>query len=264
MTKRFLSVGCALPLLAVVPIGLMAQRLRDFVTPQPLPGGSALVIGFLGGLEPWDDPHRGVRKVALDLRALHSGRIFTETVENRHVERALELISRALDANGNGQLEKEERAGARLILFGQSLGGAAAIRTAQILDRWGVPVLLTVQVDSFGLRDGVIPANVSKAANFYQRGPLTIQGCGKIRAQDPYRTQILGNFLMTYPFWASRSQKRADASWTRLTLGGGHLRMETDPELWTEVERLILDTISGLPEDHPVFSRRDSLVNTTK
>lgn len=240
-------------LFLIVSPSVRAQRLRDFVTPQPLPEGSTLVVGFLGGIEPWNDAHRGVRKVTLDLRALRSQKVFAETVENRHVNRALEFIYRALDTNGDGILAENERASARLILFGQSLGGAAAIRTARVLNQWGVPVLLTVQVDSFGRGDDVIPANVSKAANFYQRGPFTIRGRRQIRAQDPRRTQILGNVLRAYPLWVYSPQDRANASWGRLVFGGGHARMETDPALWGQVEQLMLDAIAGSSHAQPTL-----------
>ena len=246
-TKQLINVICALLIGAVVPIHLIAQRLQDFVTPQPLPENSVLVIGFLGGLESWNDPHKGVRKVALNIRSSHSQQVFAETLENRHVDRALTLIRKALDKNGDGQLEEGERASARLILFGQSLGGAAAIRTARTLNHWGVPVLLTIQVDSFGIGDGTIPANVSKAANFFQRSPLTIQGLSRISAEDPQRTEILGNFLRTYSFWDYHPKDEAEVSRMRLALGGGHIKMEADPELWVQVEHLISQSISSLP-----------------
>ena len=248
--KSLRIARCALFVMALVPFASRAQRSRDFAVPQPMPRNAALVVGFLGGLDAWDDPHRGVRKVALDLRGCHSEAIFSDTVENRHARRALELIRKALDTNGNGQLDDEERKRARLVLFGQSLGGAAAIHTAEVLNKWRVPVLLTVQIDSFGLKDGLIPANVNKAANFYQRGLLTVRGRTSLRAQDPNRTEILGSFLKTYPFWSYDSQDRANASLARLRLGGGHARMEADSELWNQVEELILtvvrpSTVSG-------------------
>ena len=46
-----------------------------------------------------------------------------ETVENRKRGLVIELIQKALDRDGNGQLEPEERASARLIIYGQSFGG---------------------------------------------------------------------------------------------------------------------------------------------
>lgn len=216
-----------------------AQRLPDFTAPQPLPAGSTLVVGFLGGFEHWDDDHRGVRKVALNLRTIPH--VYADTAGNHRRRTALKAILRALDTNRDGRIDDAERTSARVILYGQSWGGAAVVKTARDLERRGVPVLLTVQVDSVGTHDGVIPANVRAAANFYQHDLLTIRGQRVIRAADPSRTRILGNFRLSYLF-----QPPADssASWARRKLGGSHAKMELDPVVWTEVEQLIVDAIS--------------------
>jgi len=216
-----------------------AQRLSDLTTPTPLPPGSTLVIGFLGFYERWDDPHRGVRQLVLRLRQRPG--VYAESFSNHRRSVALSLIRRALDTNRNGRLDPEEKARARIILFGQSWGGAAAIATARDLERLGIPVLLTAQVDSVGMSDKMVPANVHAAVNFYQHDPLTIQGRSEIRADDPTRTVILGNFRSTYIF---RSVDERDASWARRSLGGGHIKMELDPATWRRVEQFISDAIT--------------------
>ena len=63
-------------------------------------------------------------------------------------ERAYDTIIRLLDANHDGVLSSEEKARARIILYGHSWGASAAVLLARDLRRQGVPVLLTVQVDS--------------------------------------------------------------------------------------------------------------------
>ena len=68
---------------------------------------------------------------------------------------------------------------------------------------------------------------------------LTIRGESEIRAADPSRTQILGNFRMVYYF----HPMDPSASWVRRKLGGSHAKMETDPLLWMQVEQLILNAI---------------------
>ena len=217
-----------------------AQRLADLKTPTPLTPGTTLVIGLLGGFESWDDEHRGVRQLVLRLRQRPG--VFAESISNHHRGVALSLIRRALDTNRDGRLEPEECARARVILFGQSWGGAAAVATARDLERLGVPVLLTVQVDSVGTRDEVIPANVRAAVNFYQHDPLTIQGRREIRAADARKTAILGNFEASYIF---RSVDESDASWARRTFGGSHAKMELDPAVWRQVENYISEAIKG-------------------
>jgi hypothetical protein len=226
--------------------GLLAQSLRDFTTPQPMLPQSVLIIGFVGGFERWNNEDRSVRRVALNLRALHLSNVFVETVENRRTTVALKLIRNALDRNRNGQLDPGECNTARLILYGQSLGGAAVIKIARELKRWGVPVLLTVQVDSVGFNDGVIPANVFQAANFYQHDPLTIQGRQKIRAEDPGHTRILCNVRMAYSLRPGGPVNGAgSASWVRKTFGGSHMKMELDPAVWMSVQSLIETAVLG-------------------
>jgi hypothetical protein len=106
-----------------------------------MPPGSVLIIGFLGGFEHWNDEHRSA---------------------------AVKLLYDALDTNGDGRLDAAECASARIVSYGQSWGGGAVSRRRARSRNGAVPVLLTVQVDSVGLRDSRIPANVRAAANFYQ------------------------------------------------------------------------------------------------
>lgn len=202
------------------------------------------MVGFVGGFERWDDPHRGVRKVALNIGAMHLPGVHAETVENRRIDTALRLIRGALDTNGDGKLAGAECAGARLVLYGQSWGGAAAITVAREVQKWGVPVLLTVQVDSVGLKDRVVPRNVREAANFYQHDLFTVQGRESIRAEDPQHTRILGNIRMSYLFRPYSSLNEADASWLRRVFGGSHAKMEVDPIVWMTVQALILHAIT--------------------
>jgi len=213
----------------------VAQGLADYATPRPVPPGRSIVVGFLGGFDRWDDPHRGVRKVVLDLR---SRGLYADSASNHRYRTALKFLRQALDTNRNGRIDPPEAAAARIVLFGQSWGGATAIKVARALERQGVPVLLTVQVDSVGLDDAVIPSNVRSAANFYQHDFLTIQGQREIRAADPSRTRILGNVQFSYPAAPARG---SDASWLRRTVGRSHVSMELDPRVWSTVEKLILD-----------------------
>jgi hypothetical protein len=220
---------------------LYAQRLADLAVPKPLPAGSTLVIGFLGGFERWDDEHRSVRRLALDLRRIPG--IYAESIANRNRRVALDLIREALDRNRNHRLEPDDLSHARVILYGQSWGGAAAVETARDLNRLGVPVLLIVQVDSVGHQDEVIPSNVLTAVNFFQHDPFTIWGRREIRAADPVKTEILGNFDNSY--MGCPLDKTGDASWLRCNFGGSHAKMELDPAVWGQVKQYIKDAISS-------------------
>lgn len=218
-----------------------AQSLKDLQPPTPLARNEAIAIGLLGGFERWNDPNRGVRKLALRLRETPG--ISAETFANRRRRTATRYLLRRLDTNQNGVLDEEEKANARVILYGQSLGGAQVVAMARDLNRRGIPVLLTVQVDSFGLRDGQIPPNVHAAANFYQKEILTFRGQGRIEAADPSKTKILANVQFHYPpFLPSYSKPE---SWARRKLGGAHAKLEADPVLWAQVETMIRAAVAG-------------------
>lgn len=240
--KRILPV-CVLGLVLGGTL-LGAQRYQDFTTPTPLADEATLVIGFLGGRESWDNDKRGVRKLALKLRALKLPRVHVETVENTRRPIALALVRNAFDRDRNGRLDERERRSARVIVYGQSFGGAAVVKFARELETMGVPILLTVQVDSVGRKDAVIPPNVARAANLYQRDGFTIRGEREVRAADPRRTAILGNYRFTY---RGKKIDLSEVSWFKRLLQRAHTKMDFDPEVWALVEKMILGAVGTHP-----------------
>ncbi|MGH9854890.1 MAG: hypothetical protein ACREBD_34095, partial [Blastocatellia bacterium] len=217
-------------------------RYHHFTTATPVEENRVLILGFLGGREPWDNPHLNVRRLALKLRAQHANAVRVETVENTKRHLALELIRRAFDRNRDGQLDAQERADVRLILYGQSFGGAAVVKLARQLDRMGAPVLLTVQVDSVGRGDGIIPTNVARAANLFQRNGLFIRGEPAIRAEDPSKTTIIGNFEFDY---RDKKIDLSEVSWMKKLFRAAHTKMDFDPAVWALVEELIVKEIKS-------------------
>ena len=184
-----------------------------------------------------------MRKLARKLRSINDPEILVETVENKKRALAIELIRNAFDRNRDGTLDERERAATRLIIFGQSFGGAAVVKLARQLKGMDVPIALTVQVDSVGRGDRIIPSNVTRAANLYQRNGWFIRGEPEIEAENPTSTTIIGNFKYDY------SHKRIDLSrvpFLKKAFRVAHTRMEYDPEVWSKVEELILDSINKL------------------
>jgi hypothetical protein len=121
------------------------------------------------------------------------------------------------------------------------------VALASELEKQKIPVLLTIQVDSvrkFGENDGLIPANVAEAANFYQNDGL-LHGRAQIRAADASRTKILGNFH--YGYKADPLACKEYPWWDRL-LAKYHTNIECDPTVWNRVEALIREKLPALSE----------------
>ena len=221
-----------------------AQRYESFTTPTPLPPGSFLVIGFLGGFEPWNGDQFPVRKMALELRSMNLPNVYVETVENRHRKVALKLIRNAMSLDARKKKGAKAPAPVSLILYGHSLGGSAVVKVALDLKKLGIPVRMNIQIYSVGRGDSMIPPNVARAVNFYQRNGPWIRGEPEIRAEDPQKTAILGNFKYDY------KDKEIDDSalpWVARAVGGAHAKMECDPAVWSLVREFILHEIQSPP-----------------
>lgn len=208
----------------------------DWSAPVPLPRGSMVVVGFLGGWERWNDERRGVRKLALRLREPALPGVYVETAGNRDRKLVRRILLESLDRDRDGRLSREETESVAFVFYGQSFGAAAAVYLARDLEKRGVPVRLTVQVDSVGRRDHLIPANVARALNLYQRDPGPIRGEPAIRAADPARTQILGNLRFTYLF---RDVDMSGYPALARRIGLPHWKMDNDPAVWAIVEAAI-------------------------
>jgi len=198
----------------------------------------AIVIGFVGGFIRHDNILHSEVQLAARLRKEYAGSAVVDTFENRNGERAYREILTILDANHDGILSNEEKLSARIIIYGHSWGASEGVTLARRLEKDGIPVLLTVQVDSvakIGESDGFIPANVAQAVNFYQMDGL-LHGAPVIRAADAKRTQILGNFRISYQ---TTPYNCTGYPWYNRILMKAHVQIECDPKVWNQVESLI-------------------------
>jgi hypothetical protein len=197
-----------------------------------------IVIGFVGGFVKHDNAvHREVR-LAEQLRKDYPAGTYVGVFENHRAEDARRQILKLLDTDHDGSLSPAEKRDARIIIYGHSWGASESVALSRALQRDGIPVLLTIQVDSVTKRgedDEVIPDNVAQAINFYQPDGW-IHGRAEIRAADPSHTQILGNFRFDYktnpvdctqyPCFARAFEKT-------------HIEIESDPRVWNQVDALI-------------------------
>jgi pimeloyl-ACP methyl ester carboxylesterase len=204
---------------------------------------SNIVIGFVGGFVAHDNLHHGPVQLAQQILNSVSKDTFVQVFENRRRKRAYDTVVRLLDANHDGVLSAEEKARARIILFGHSWGAAAAVLLARDLRRAGIPVLLTVQVDSVAKvwqNDSVIPDNVATAVNFYQPHGI-IHGRRQITAADPEKTEILGNYRTDYK---KAPVQCPQASWFDHAFTPGHMQSECDPHVWSQIETMVRQRLS--------------------
>lgn len=197
-----------------------------------------IVIGFLGGFVPHNEPHHPEVQMMQSLRQEYPKDAYFALFENNKVGEAYKVILGRLDANQDGTLSDDEKRRAWIVLFGHSWGASAVVALSRKLAREGVPVLLTVQVDSVAKpfhNDQVIPSNVLQAANFYQTRGL-IHGRSKIIPADPSHTTILGNFRWEYK---KEPAECREFPWHARFFTKGHIEIECDPMVWSQVEMLL-------------------------
>jgi hypothetical protein len=198
-----------------------------------------IVIGFVGGYVSHTNLSHMEAHLAAQIRSEYSTGVYAAAFENHRRSAARAAILRLLDADHDGKLSEHEKEDARIILYGHSWGASEAVTLARELQQDGIPVLLTIQVDSIEKHhedDVVIPANVEEAVNFYQPHGW-LRGETRIRAADPERTKILGNFRFDY----SKHPVACYAAypWWDRHLATSHTEIECDPAVWDRVEALI-------------------------
>lgn len=214
------------------------------VAPIPNPSRAAspkapvIVIGFVGGFIRHDDLAHGGVQLAAQLQKDYSSGVFVRVFENRHSKAAHKAILKILDTNHDGKLSDEEKQKAQIIIYGHSWGGSETVRLAKVLQSESIPVLLTVQVDSvakIGEDDSLIPANVAEAVNYYQTNGM-LHGRPKIRAADPSRTKILGNYHFDYGLHQIHCEGHP---WYAYVFTYPHIAIECDPKILSQMNVLI-------------------------
>jgi hypothetical protein len=197
-----------------------------------------IVVGFLGGFVPHDEPHHPEVQLIQDLHREYPERVYFGLFENDKVGEAYQIILNRLGAKKNGALSDDEKHRAHILLFGHSWGASAVVALSRKLERNGIPVVLTIQVDSVAKpfqNDRVIPSNVLQAANFYQTSGL-IHGRSRITAADPSHTTILGNFRWEYK---EEPAECREFSWYSRAFTKSHIEIECDPKVWSQVKTLL-------------------------
>lgn len=245
----FTRIRCAVAALAlIVAAPLLIAADGSIVTP---PAPPYIVVGFVGGFVRHNNPHQGPVIFAQQTGHTLPKNSFIQVFENRHRKSAYKTILHLLDSDRNGSLSQAEKSNAHIILFGHSWGASAVVLLARELDQAGIPVLLTVQVDSVAKpwqRDDLIPDNVEAAVNFYQPHGF-VHGRSLIRAEDDSKTRILGNYRFDYQ---QAPVKCEGTSWFDRAFMGDHMQSECDPRIWSQIDNLVRQRIE--PQPLPIAS----------
>jgi hypothetical protein len=239
MPFRIACLAVLLALVQAIPGAKPASNPDTAAASQPGSEAPAIVIGFTGGFVRHDDMVHGPVQLAERLRHDLPAGTYVGIFENWHGARARAEILRRLGAGHEGNASPEEKQNAHIVLYGHSWGATQAILLARELQKDGIPVLLTVQVDSVakpGQNDSLIPANVGAAVNFYQITGM-LHGQSEIRAVDPARTQILGNYKFDYA--AHPAACYGPYPWYDRFFMKAHTEIECDPNVWERVETMI-------------------------
>jgi hypothetical protein len=200
-------------------IGAIGEDSVPFLASTPLQN-HVIVVGFVGGFVHRDEPHH------------------PEVGLNSNVNEAYQTILRESNILDGGPFSEIKARRPKILLFGHSWGASAVVRLARKLDHVGIPVALTIQVDSVAkpfTNDAIIPSNVSEAANFYQVHGL-IHGRSRITAANVKRTRIIGNFRRDYE---TEPAACLYFPWYSQLFTKGHIEIECDPNLWSEIRVLL-------------------------
>lgn len=104
---------------------------------------------------------------------------------------------------------------AEIVLVGHSFGGDATIEVAERLAKVGLSVKAIVQIDSVGIGDSVLPANVAKGLNYWQ----TAAGVFEPEGEHPVRGSTNVHAETHFPLKANIT----------------HINIDNNPNLHAEV-----------------------------
>lgn len=197
-----------------------------------------IVIGFLGGFTKNGEPHHPEVWFGAYLRERYPSAAAVSVLSNHQRRRTMTNVLNLLDTDHNGVLTDAEKSQAKIILFGHSWGASETEAFAKELEKLGIPVLLTIQIDIVpkpGQQPILIPANVHAAINFFQSEGL-LRGRPEIAAEDPRRTEVIGNLRMRYQ---GREVDCRNYPWLARTFNKPHHEIENDARVWDQIALLI-------------------------
>ena len=221
-----------------------AERASD---EAPVSARGLIVIGFLGGFAKDGDTKHPEVWFGAYIRELYPSAAKVSVISNHQWRRAMSDVLQLLDTDQNGILTATEKRQAKIIIYGHSWGASETATFAKELERLGIPVLLTIQIDIVpkpGQQPILIPPNVEAAINFFQsEGEGLMHGRSEVVAEDPGRTEIIGNVHMTYD---NQHVDCRNYPWLARTFNKPHHQIENDARVWKQVAFIIDSRLSSL------------------
>ena len=220
-----------------MPIRALPFSSARFSTEATVAGGHScriLYAGFVGAMESSNRKGSGVVQIRDVLRGSAYPDVCSESFIPLSWESCRNWILRQFPAHSGPYTQAEIDQAPRIILLGHSTGGWAMLKVARDLRDKGIPVELTVQLDSVGITDYTVPSNVKMSAIFHARDLLMLLTTKNIRMEDPQRTKLVANVLVK---------------------NASHLSITCDPR----VKTLVLSAVAGIREDIAKFPGKPSV-----
>lgn len=166
-------------------------------------------LGFVGAFESAQSRFSGVVQIRNLLRGPQFAEVCAKTyapyqwAEGR--DWILSQVAMHEGMQGAGELGDPPK----VVLVGHSMGGWAAMTVARELKARGIPVELTVQVDSVGISDVTVPSNVKLAAIFHANDVLMPLTTKKLKLEDPSQTRVVANVRVEHAgHWSITRDRR--------------------------------------------------------
>jgi pimeloyl-ACP methyl ester carboxylesterase len=199
--RKFILAPCA-GLLLCAAVSFAAPLPASPATTEPKSPASQPIdckivyAGFVGAMETSNHKHSGVVQIRDTLRGPEYGDVCAESFIPISWESGRDWILTHFASHAGTLTESELLHAPRVILVGHSTGGWAMLSVARDLRDKGIPVELTVQVDSVGFTDYTVPRNVKTCAIFHAWDLLMFMTTKSIRMQDPAHTKLIANIVV--------------------------------------------------------------------
>jgi len=194
-----------------------------------LPSCRIIYLGYVGALEPSGNKHSGIVQIR-DILHKDYADVCAKSFSPYAWTDGRDWLLRHFPAHSGVLTSGELADSPKVILLGHSMGGWAMLSVARELRNRGIPIELTIQVDSVGITDYTVPRNVKTAAIFHANDVLMFMTTKHLRLEDPASTKLIADVKVS---------------------GAGHESITRD----RRIRDLVIQTVEALRKNWPPASR---------